>query len=683
MPKRKSLPKIAPVTVSVTNSTTVDLSTVSRSVDNLGSVFMEGLSSLENNLSNTLSDGFSTLGDKLEHTLLDVNIGLYDKMDEQHAVLVAQQEILQAQKDSQDEKTGKLIELQQADQERRSREAIAAEEARMEQTQGGPFIEMNFLLKEIRDLIKQGGLGGGKPEEGGGLLSFLPKMPKLGGAARTAGRVASTAGRAAMAAAASPVGIAAGAAGVLGGASIYMMNKEVEDARKKGGDAAAEAKAAEHTKMIQGAGAPDAAMAEAIQTAGGDKTPAEIEAANAKRKEELKNAPWYTRMYGIGEESYRKENNIPKEGAATPTATPAPAPAPAPAAPSKPPSLSLTPAALPTSVTGGPPAAPPAAPPAPAASTGTGLKPPTTPPSGAPGLKPKISISGDNDIKAMIKKHEGVRYQPYKDSLGLWTVGVGHLIGDGKSLPPEWNRTFSPAEVDAMFEEDYAHHKKAAQGIPGFGKLNDYGQGALTDLTFNMGPSWYKKWPTFTKQVQAGDVAGAADNLQSSKWFGQVGNRGPTIVSLMRAGGEGGAASPALESKPEQKNTGITEGAVQVASGGNLVSGTGIPVTSGSAPEAPQASPVSKPTQMASNGGPSPLPPEVAGGAKPVGSSQSTNIGSLSEKASTQVAQAPVIINNNSSTNNNMGGGGGKGGIPSPYGDRGSLSTATTFIASA
>lgn len=584
MPKRKSLPKIAPVNVSVTNSTTVDMSAVSRSVDNLGGVFMEGISSLEQSLTESFRDGFSTLGDKLEHTLLDVNIGLYDKMDEQHAVLVAQQDLLQAQKDSQETRSDKLIELQQTDQELRSRQAVASEEAKMEQTQGGPFVEMNFLLKEIRDLIKQGGLGG-KQQSKGSLLDNIPSIPPS--AVSTAGNVAKTAGRAALGAAASPVGIAAGAAGVMGGASIYLMNKEVEAARAKGGDAAAEAKAAEHTKMILGAGTPDSAMAEAIQGANGEKTPEQIQAANEKRKKELKDAPWYTRMYGIGEESYRKENKLPpKEGTPTegttkPTA--AATPAPTPAAPSKPPSLSLTPAPLPAAITGGAPATPPtAAAPAPAASTGTGLKPPSDTKATGLGLKPKVSISGDDDIKAMIKKHEGVRYQPYKDSLGLWTVGVGHLIGDGKSLPPEWNRTFSPAEVDTMFEEDYAHHKKAAQGIPGFGKLNEYGQGALTDLTFNMGPSWYKKWPNFTKQVESGDVAGAADNLESSKWYGQVGNRGPTIVSLMRAGGEGESTKAASETPTGQKDSGVTEGATKVASGGNLVSGSGAPVMSGS-----------------------------------------------------------------------------------------------------
>lgn len=139
----------------------------------------------------------------------------------------------------------------------------------------------------------------------------------------------------------------------------------------------------------------------------------------------------------------------------------------------------------------------------------------------------------EQDIKNMIVEHEGIRYSPYKDSLGLWTVGVGHLIGDGKSLPASWNREFSHDEVMNLFEEDYKHHRQAAERIPGFAKLDTSGQGALTDLTFNMGPTWYKKWPRFSKAIEEGDTQLAALSLEQSKWYGQVGRRAPKIVDLV------------------------------------------------------------------------------------------------------------------------------------------------------
>ena len=145
--------------------------------------------------------------------------------------------------------------------------------------------------------------------------------------------------------------------------------------------------------------------------------------------------------------------------------------------------------------------------------------------------------------KPMIEKHEGRKTKPYQDTKGLWTIGVGHLIGNGKTLPDNMNREFSNKEVDDMFASDYEHHEKAAKQIPGYDKLNDSGKAALVDLTFNMGPTWYRKWPDFTKQLQAGDTEGAAKNLEGSAWYKQVGHRGPAVVNLIRNGkGQAGGA---------------------------------------------------------------------------------------------------------------------------------------------
>ena len=150
----------------------------------------------------------------------------------------------------------------------------------------------------------------------------------------------------------------------------------------------------------------------------------------------------------------------------------------------------------------------------------------------------------------LIKHHEGVRNKPYRCPAGLWTVGVGHLIGDGKTLPPEWNREFTMEEIDKIFTEDYSHHKKAAEKIPAFNKMNSLGQGALIDLTFNMGPAWYKKWPTLMKQLSAGDFSSAADNLKNSTWFKQVKSRGVTIVNMIRNGGVEKPQTSPVENQP-------------------------------------------------------------------------------------------------------------------------------------
>jgi GH24 family phage-related lysozyme (muramidase) len=61
-----------------------------------------------------------------------------------------------------------------------------------------------------------------------------------------------------------------------------------------------------------------------------------------------------------------------------------------------------------------------------------------------------------NEALRMIKHHEGVRLRPYQDPIKLWTVGVGHLIGDGKSLPTEWNRSFTIQEIDQIIKTRFS-----------------------------------------------------------------------------------------------------------------------------------------------------------------------------------------------------------------------------------
>lgn len=86
----------------------------------------------------------------------------------------------------------------------------------------------------------------------------------------------------------------------------------------------------------------------------------------------------------------------------------------------------------------------------------------------------------------MIKHHEGVRYRPYKCPAGLWTIGVGHLIGDGKTLPPEWNRTLSKDEVDQILAADLRRFERGVLRLCPV--LLTQGQfDALVSFAFNLG----------------------------------------------------------------------------------------------------------------------------------------------------------------------------------------------------
>lgn len=139
----------------------------------------------------------------------------------------------------------------------------------------------------------------------------------------------------------------------------------------------------------------------------------------------------------------------------------------------------------------------------------------------------------EQQIKDYIIQNEGIRYDPYLDTEGNWTVGVGHNLG--KQLSPEMNRTFTHQEVMELFEQDYREHRIAAERIPGFNSMDSSGQMALTDMTFNMGPSWIREWPELQNQLAMGDTTSAANNLRSSLYYNQVGSRGERNAQLLQS----------------------------------------------------------------------------------------------------------------------------------------------------
>ena len=148
------------------------------------------------------------------------------------------------------------------------------------------------------------------------------------------------------------------------------------------------------------------------------------------------------------------------------------------------------------------------------------------------GLSDGGMVGGENDnfAKEMIKVHEGLRLDKYLDSRGFPTIGYGHLIEKGESMPDR----ITKQKADELFDMDYEHHKAAAKKIPGYDKASGLQKAALIDLTFNMGPAWASGFPSFKKAFAAGDYDRAGKELVDSAWYGQVGRRAPTIVNLIK-----------------------------------------------------------------------------------------------------------------------------------------------------
>jgi lysozyme len=111
----------------------------------------------------------------------------------------------------------------------------------------------------------------------------------------------------------------------------------------------------------------------------------------------------------------------------------------------------------------------------------------------------------------MLCHHEGVRRKPYQDCVGLWTVGVGHLIGDGKSLPPEWNKTFSMEEVHEILKTDLARFEAGVSRLCPTGLTPSHFD-ALVSFSFNLGLGGLQR-SSIRMKHNRGDYEGAADGF--------------------------------------------------------------------------------------------------------------------------------------------------------------------------
>ena len=121
-------------------------------------------------------------------------------------------------------------------------------------------------------------------------------------------------------------------------------------------------------------------------------------------------------------------------------------------------------------------------------------------------------MKASNVCIQLLKHHEGVRYKPYRCPAGLWTVGVGHLIGDGKSLPREWDKTFTQDEVNGILKSDLRRFElgihKMLPNVP----LRQHEFDALVSFCFNLGLGCFQR-STLRQALLRGDKKAAMESL--------------------------------------------------------------------------------------------------------------------------------------------------------------------------
>ncbi|WP_082501474.1 lysozyme [Methylobacterium sp. Leaf88] len=113
--------------------------------------------------------------------------------------------------------------------------------------------------------------------------------------------------------------------------------------------------------------------------------------------------------------------------------------------------------------------------------------------------------------EAVLIAREGRRLTAYRDSVGIWTIGIGHTAAAGPPLVTPGLR-LTAAACDALFRRDVARYVRAVDdaiqdALPD--ALPDHAFDALVSLCFNIGPSAFAR-STVVRRLKAGDRDGAA-----------------------------------------------------------------------------------------------------------------------------------------------------------------------------
>ncbi|WP_157926073.1 MULTISPECIES: lysozyme [Methylosinus] len=114
------------------------------------------------------------------------------------------------------------------------------------------------------------------------------------------------------------------------------------------------------------------------------------------------------------------------------------------------------------------------------------------------------------DGRATLIQREGFRTKAYRDSVGGWTIGVGHTSAAGEPKVTS-GLVITKAQVDEILSRDLGQYEAAVSSAVR-APLTQGQFDALVSFCFNIGVGGFTK-STVVKRLNAGDYKGAADAL--------------------------------------------------------------------------------------------------------------------------------------------------------------------------
>ena len=136
-----------------------------------------------------------------------------------------------------------------------------------------------------------------------------------------------------------------------------------------------------------------------------------------------------------------------------------------------------------------------------------------------------------------LRKEEGERLEPYKDHLGFWTLGVGHLIDcrKGGTLPPGVHcfpitRSLSR---QILIDDIHRKHTDLMMSLSYWSTLSKVRRVCLISMAFQMGIKGLLGFKNTLKYIKEGEYDKAAVEMLRSDWAEQTKGRAARISEAM------------------------------------------------------------------------------------------------------------------------------------------------------
>ncbi|MBN1104739.1 MAG: glycoside hydrolase family protein [Deltaproteobacteria bacterium] len=124
----------------------------------------------------------------------------------------------------------------------------------------------------------------------------------------------------------------------------------------------------------------------------------------------------------------------------------------------------------------------------------------------------------------LIKRQEGLRLKPYRDTEGVLTIGYGRNLEEGITLE----------EAAFLFLNDFYRAQGTVMNLfPDWVEWDEQRLSAMISMMYNLGLPRFLTFEKMIAAIEAGDWARAAAEMRDSKWFKQVPERVDELAGMV------------------------------------------------------------------------------------------------------------------------------------------------------